>query len=165
MNDVIIFAAKYLIWFVVVVAGFYWIRQPRKKQKELAVFIVMALPIIYIAAKIGSLFYFDARPFVIGPPAGGFVPLIAHAPDNGFPSDHTLFGAAIAMTIFFYNRKIGLALLGLALTVGFSRVLAGVHHSVDILGSVGFAIIFAWLVHKYLLPVILRTKMYKKYFG
>lgn len=159
MNELIIFVAKDLIWLIVIVAVIYVFLQPRKKQKELLFFVGITLPIIYIVAKIGSLFYFDARPFV----AGNFVPLIDHVSDNGFPSDHTLFGAAIAMTIFFYNRKIGLALLGLALVVGFSRVLAGVHHSIDIFGSMVFAIIFAWLIHKYGMPIILQLKIYKKY--
>lgn len=164
MNELIIFAAKDLIWLIVIIAVIYVFLQPRKKQKELLVFVSIALPIIYIVAKIGSLFYFDTRPFVVGPPAGGFVPLIEHVADNGFPSDHTLLGAAVAMVIFFYNRKIGLILLNLALLVGISRILAGVHHATDILGSLGFAIVFAWLVHKYGMPIILRTKIYKKYF-
>jgi undecaprenyl-diphosphatase len=159
MNELIIFGATYLIWLIVIVAGAYGLVQPRKKQKELLVFVSITLPIIYIAAKIGSLFYFDARPFVVE----NFVPLIAHAPDNGFPSDHTLLSAAVAMVIFFYNRKIGLVLLNVALLVGLSRMLAGVHHATDIFGSLGFAIIFAWLVHKYGLPMIVQTKIYKKY--
>jgi undecaprenyl-diphosphatase len=160
MNDLIIFGATNLIWFIIIIAGIFCLLQSRKKQKELIIFIGISLPIIYIVAKIGSLFYFDTRPFVIE----NFVPLIAHAPDNGFPSDHTLLSSAVAMVIFFYNRKIGLLLLILALLVGLSRILAGVHHATDIFGSLGFAIIFSWLVHKYGMPIILQSKIYKKYF-
>ena len=99
------------------------------------IFAVLLLPLSYIAAKIISHFYFDPRPFVVG----NFTPLIPHAADNGFPSDHTLLGAAIAFAIFRFNKKLGLLLLFFAILVGFSRVLAGVHHASDIAGSIVIA--------------------------
>jgi len=159
MDKLIIFGAQYLIFVLIFLAGIYFARQSRKQQKEMLAFAIMTLPVIYIMAKFGSWLYFDPRPFVVE----SFVPLIAHASDNGFPSDHTLLSSAVAMIIFFYNKKLGVMLLALTLLVGFARVLAGVHHTVDILGSVGFAIVFSWLVHKYLLPKILEAKICKKF--
>ena len=77
-----------------------------------------------------------------------FVPLIAHAADNGFPSDHTLFGAAIASVIFLFDKKWGTGLFMLAFLVGVSRVLAGVHHFVDIAGSLLITIIVTVFVYR-----------------
>ncbi|KKR21926.1 MAG: hypothetical protein UT50_C0002G0017 [Candidatus Moranbacteria bacterium GW2011_GWA2_39_41] len=159
MDKLIIFGAQSLIWVIVFLAGIYFAWQPKKQQKEMLVLAMLALPIVYVAAKIGSFLYFDPQPFVVD----NFVPLIAHTEDNGFPSDHTLLSASAAMIVFFFKRRVGIALLTLAFLVGFFRVLAGVHHAVDIFGSVGFAIIFVWLARKYLLPAILQTKIYKRY--
>lgn len=131
MDTIIIIIAKYLVFVAAAIAILYFLKQTRPKQKEILIFAVILLPLSYIAAKLISRFYFDPRPFV----AGNFTPLLGHAADNGFPSDHTLLGAAIAFAIFHFNKKLGLLLLCLAILVGVARVLAGVHHALDIAGS------------------------------
>jgi len=132
MNIIIIFVAKYFVFISAAIAIVHVARQPRKKQKEMLVFAVILLPLSYVFAKLVSRFYFDPRPFV----EGNFTPLLPHAADNGFPSDHTLLAAAIAFAIFHFNKKLGLFLFFLALLVGVARVLAGVHHAADIAGSI-----------------------------
>jgi undecaprenyl-diphosphatase len=87
---------------------------------------------MYAVAKIISLFYYSTLPFV----EGNFTPLIPHEADNGFPSDHTLLGAGISSVIYFFNKKVSAVLWALTLIVGISRVYAGVHHPVDIVGSI-----------------------------
>ena len=137
MNFLIIFTTKYLLYVAVAVAVIYFFRQPRAKKKEIFIFAVILFPLSYIIAKVAGHFFYDPRPFVIG----NFTPLIGHAPDNGFPSDHTLLAAAVAFAIFHFNKKLGLFLFFLAVLIGLARVLAGVHHAVDIMGS--FAIVGA----------------------
>lgn len=132
MSTLIIFIAKYLVFILAAIAVLYFFRQSRPRQKEMLIFAVILLPLSYIAAKIISLFYFDPRPFVLG----NFTPLIPHMPDNGFPSDHTLLGTAIALAVFHFNKKLGMFLFFLAVLVGIARVLAGVHHAADIAGSI-----------------------------
>lgn len=132
MNMLIIFGAKYLLFVLAAIAVFYLLKQSRKRQKEILLFAVILLPLSYIVAKIISHFYFDPRPFVVG----NFTPLVPHKADNGFPSDHTLLGAAIAFAIFRFDIKLGLFLLFLALLTGFARVFSGVHHLTDIAGSI-----------------------------
>ena len=100
MDTLIIFIAKYLVFVSAAIAVFYFLKQPRQKQKEILIFAVVLLPLSYIVAKIVSHFYFDPRPFVVG----HFTPLLPHAADNGFPSDHTLFGAAVAFAVFHFPR-------------------------------------------------------------
>jgi undecaprenyl-diphosphatase len=132
MNLIIIFIARYLLFVSMAIAVFYFLKQPRQKKKEMLIFAVILLPLSYIFAKLVSRFYFDPRPFV----EGNFTPLLPHAADNGFPSDHTLLGAAIAFAVFHFNKKLGLLLLGFAILVGVARILAGVHHAADIAGSI-----------------------------
>jgi undecaprenyl-diphosphatase len=135
MNIFIIFIAKYLVFVSAAIAVFYFAKQSHAKKKEMLIFAVILLPLSYIAAKLISRFYFDPRPFV----EGNFTPLLPHAPNNGFPSDHALLGAAIAFAIFHFNKKLGFLLLYLTILVGAARVLAGVHHVVDIAGSIVIA--------------------------
>ncbi|MFA6973123.1 MAG: phosphatase PAP2 family protein [Parcubacteria group bacterium] len=155
----IIFGAKYLIVLSGIIFLAYLLQQSGDKQKQIILFAIISLPTIYVAAKLASLVYFDPRPFVVG----NFAPLIPHAADNGFPSDHTLLAGALSAVIFFFHKKIGLILLVVALVVGGARVLAGVHHAVDVVGSIGIAFFVAYLLHKSVLPIMLKSKLYTHY--
>ncbi len=147
-----IFGAKYLFLLAPAVASIWLLRLPKDQKRKVAAFGLIALPAIYVAAKIGSALYFDPRPFVVG----GFSPLIPHKADNGFPSDHTLITAAIASVVYYFNKNVSTAIWWLAVMVGISRVYAGVHHPVDILGSLAIAAIVSWAVW------LVFEKFYKK---
>ncbi len=141
-----------------VIAFGFFLRLSREKKMEIAIFAIITLPAIYLTAKIASLLYFNPRPFVVG----NFTPLIEHANNNGFPSDHTLLSGAIAMVVYFFSKKIGVFLLILAFLVGFARVLAGVHHFVDIMGSIVIAGVVSFVMYKYVLPKLPIGKVIKK---
>lgn len=134
MDALIIFCAKYLIW-IVVAAGLAFLFFSRD-WKRLSIFTAVSLAAAYAVGKIAGFFWYNPRPFVVG----NFTPLVAHAADNGFPSDHMLMAATIASIVFVYNRKLGLVLWALAIFVGAGRVLSGVHHFVDVLASALIAI-------------------------
>jgi undecaprenyl-diphosphatase len=142
-NSLVIFEAKYLILLVVVIAGVFFLNQDREEKKRMIILGIISFPLAYIFAKIGSHFYFDARPFAVG----NFTPLIPHVADNGFPSDHTLLAAAFSSVVYFFNKRTSLWLWILTAFVGISRVLAGVHHIADIVGSMVFAILATALAH------------------
>lgn len=136
MDQFFIFCAKYLYLLAIAAAGVCFVRLPRDRKKELVILSVITLPAIYIAARLAGLLYFDPRPFVVG----RFVPLIPHAADNGFPSDHMLLTSAIAVVLYPASRKASLTVSAIAILVGISRVYAGVHHPVDIIGSAAIAV-------------------------
>lgn len=146
MNILIIFGAKYLYLVSVFIVGYYFFKQPKAVKKRIIILGIISLPITYAVAKIAGLFYYDTRPFI----ALDFTPLIPHSDDNGFPSDHTLFLSAIASLVYFFNKKISILLWVIALTVGFARVFAGVHHSIDIFGSIAIVVIVSVLVNQML---------------
>jgi len=159
-NAIIIFGAKYLLFLIVGIALVYFLEQPRNKQKQLIVFGIITCVLVFIVAQVATRFYYDARPFV----AGHFLPLIPHDPDNGFPSDHTLLASAAAMVIFYFNRKIGTLLLILAALVGVARVMAGVHNPIDIIGSIVISIVVSLLVYEFIMPAVIKSKVYNRYF-
>ena len=142
-NYIFIFGAKYLYLLAGAVALVWFWKLPKEKKKEIIIFSVITLPAIYIVSKIGAWLYFDPRPFVVG----HFTPLIPHAPDNGFPSDHVLLVSAIASLIFLFNKKVSVGIWVIAALVGISRVYVGIHHPVDIVGSVVISIVVSTLAY------------------
>ena len=79
----------------------------------------------------------DPRPYL----AEHYAPLAHVASDNGFPSDHTLVAALLAYWVWWLDRRLlPLFLTGLTLVM-VGRLAIGAHHSLDVLGSVAFALI------------------------
>lgn len=150
-----IFAAKYLIFIILILAVGYFLTQSRSAQKNIFYYALLVLPIAYIVAKVSSHFYFDPRPFVVG----HFVPVIPHDPDNGFPSDHTLLAAAMALIVFRSNKKLGLALIFLTLVVGLARVYLGLHHVIDIIGSLIITIVVGVVIDWYVAPRFIKSNV------
>ena len=157
MNTLIIFSAKYLYLVAVLFAVVLWWRL-KEQRKDIAVLGIISLPLMYLVSRLAGYLYFNPRPFVVG----HFVPLISHSVDNGFPSDHTLLLSALAMLFFYYRRSASVLLWGFAFIVGAARVMAGVHHWLDIAGSMVIAFCVAWACYTYLLPLVKRTKFYQR---
>ena len=132
MNTIAIITAKYAIILPVIVAAIvFWQLKTKQKRTEFVIFLLVGGIVSILLAKVGSAFITDPRPFV----EGHFTPLIAHAADNGFPSDHTLLASFIGWVVLYYSRKWGVAALIIAVLIGLSRVYVGVHHLEDIIGS------------------------------
>lgn len=137
MNILFIFAAKYLFVLPVLILIIFFLRKPRSAWKQMAIFAIPAGLLSLLLGFIANHLYVNPRPFVVD----NFTPLIPHAADNGFPSDHTLLVATIAMIGTLWNRKMGVVLWILALIVGLARVYVGLHHLTDVLGSIVISII------------------------
>ncbi|MDE2188621.1 MAG: phosphatase PAP2 family protein [Patescibacteria group bacterium] len=138
-----IFGARYLYLLAgLIVLAWFW-KLPRESKKDIIIFGIIALPTIYIVSKIGAWLYFDARPFVVG----HFTPLIPHDPDNGFPSDHVLLVSAIASIIYPFSKKTSAMVWAIAILVGISRVYVGIHHLIDVVGSVVLSIVISALAY------------------
>ncbi len=143
MDLFFILSAKYLFVIPILVLGVYFLSQPRSVQKRILVFALPSLAFIYLLALLGGYIYFDTRPFVVG----NFTPLIPHTPDNGFPSDHALLVSAVAAIGIYLNRKLGIVLWVLALTVAAARVYVGLHHPIDVAGSMAISILATSVIY------------------
>ncbi len=137
MNELIIFAAKYLFLVSIVIIGIFFLSLPKADKKKMFLLGLVSGVISLVLLKISAMIVQDPRPFVVN----HVIPLIPHAADNGFPSDHTLITMWLATVVFLFNKRLGIVLMIISLIVGIARVLALVHHPVDIVGSVGIAII------------------------
>lgn len=158
MDMFIIFCAKYLIVVIGLFALGYWLTLPRKQKSEVLIMGVIAGIVALILAKTGSAMFVDPRPFV----SDGVTPLFAYPADNGFPSDHTLLGMIITMALLSVSRKWAVNLFVLTVIVGASRVLAGVHHPIDIVGGILFGAL-GGVVAIYLTPKVIDSLARSKY--
>lgn len=130
---VVIFFAEYAHYFVVVIAGFVFLLScSYNHKKQLAKIALVSIVLAIGMDKLLNQIISSPRPFT----ADGVVPLFTHVADNGFPSEHTLLAIVIAALVCIQNKKIGLVLVLLAVTIGIARVVAGVHHLIDVLGAI-----------------------------
>jgi undecaprenyl-diphosphatase len=131
VHFLIVTAGRYLIVVSILVAAAFLIHATAKLKIALVWRLLVGGALAEVLALLsGSLFY-DTRPFV----ASHLTPLIAHAPDNGFPSDHVLLASFLGFAVLLYSRRLGLLLLVVALVIGWARVAAHIHRPIDVIGS------------------------------
>jgi undecaprenyl-diphosphatase len=146
MNEIIIFAAEYLIFFMLVIFLWQLWKIPRKGRLQFISFSLRAVIIAFILIKIANYVYYNPRPFV----ADGTQALFYHSPDNGFPSEHATAGFLIAFIVFIYNKKLSYSLLSLACIVVLARVIANVHHFEDVFAGALIASIATYVSVMYI---------------
>lgn len=151
MDSVIIFVAKYVIYGMFIAAAVFFFALQRERKLALALYGVITAGVAFSLSRLLGSFIYTDRPFV----TEHITPLLEHAVNNGFPSDHTLAAAAIAVTVFLVSKKWGGVFFVAAIAVGSARVLAHVHNVVDIVGGIGCAVI-GGVVAYYVVPVLLR---------
>jgi len=155
VDSVIAWAANYLLWVMVVGVAAVWLFLEHREGKlrlglGAVVGLVVTLVLLFIAGKVHS----DPRPFVQNP---ALKPLIAHAADNGFPSDHSAAAGLIAALVMWRKLWYGLGFGVVAVLVAAARVAAHVHHVQDVIaglaiGAIGAsvgALVAAWLLIRF----------------
>lgn len=123
----------YAIGLAAVIVLFY----PRPKrdlhQQMIIVALVSGLFARYVVKTFIVLFYSLPRPFVVLPSIHPLISVPHIEYYQSFPSGHALFFFAFSMSIYFFNKKLGLWLLVISSIMGVARVFAGVHWPLDII--------------------------------
>ena len=122
---------QYLIVVSGLISVVWWIRATGAARRRYVVLLVLGGVIALLLAKVGSALVASPRPFLVD----GVDAWFPSATDNGFPSDHTLLAVVFAAAMWPFQRVLSGILYGLAFVVGTARVLAGVHHGIDVLGA------------------------------
>ena len=94
-----------------------------------------------LIVKIAAAFFYERRPFLVE----HLHPLVAHAADNAFPSDHL---AACGLAVgYLWPRSRALALLAIvvAFAIAIARVLARLHYPQDVIAGFAFGLGGAFL--------------------
>lgn len=146
-----IFFAQYLPYIFVLAAIYLLIKQKNLRQR-IYFFSLAALSVILARGIITEIIRFifpKPRPFV----ALSINPLISHDLSSAFPSGHASAYLALALAVFFINRKLGIWFLIGSFIMGIARIFVGVHWPLDIAMGALIGLASALLI-KILLPKI-----------
>ncbi len=126
--------SPYLV--IACMALFWFVTDHKGKQILLEVTAVVVLGLLI--NQLITLFYFHPRPFMMDL----CTPLIPHAPETSFPSDHAtlLFSASLPLLFQPEWRRQGGLLFFFALAGSWGRIYTGLHFPFDIMGSFAVAL-------------------------
>lgn len=127
-----------------VALAWFWPGAPdeRGKRERLALYAAAAALIgLGVAQAVGYVWFRD-RPYV----HHAAHLLLAPSGDPSFPSDHAVGGFALAMPFVLARHRLGPWMLGLATLLALSRVAAGTHFPMDVIGGVLLGTGATWLV-------------------
>lgn len=148
MKILIVFLARFLIYFYFLAIPFFWFLG----QKKLAINIVLSAAIVRIIKFILDFFYYTPRPFINNPSLLLDPSLKPWLIDSSFFSSHAAVSFAIAATIFIAHKQLGAVFLFGAALISFSRVSAGVHYPLDVLAGALFGITTALIINRLINP-------------
>lgn len=125
-------------WGIFIPVALVLVEIARSRDRRVA-FIEAALSGVLTIAivKIGALFFDHARPFV----TLHIQPLIAHAADNSFPSDHAAAAGLAAAYLWPRSRALAIVAFVAACAIGAARVAAHLHWPIDIIGGIAFGVV------------------------
>ncbi len=132
-----VMAAELTPYLVIACMAIYWFTTDHRGKRVLlegAAVVAFGL----LVNQLITVFYFHPRPYMMGL----CKPLIPHAPETSFPSDHAtlLFGASFALLFRSGWQSKGALLLGIAVLGAWGRVYTGLHFPFDMLGSFAVAL-------------------------
>lgn len=144
LDGVGIFFAEYLPYLMVAAFLIFCYYQTGTRRKiylfcEGAIAVMLARGIV---TEVIRLLYHHQRPFSFY----GFTPLIPEA-GWSFPSGHAAWFFAMAMTLWYANRKWGITFFVLSTLMGIARIYVGVHWPYDIIGGAVVGILSAVAIH------------------
>lgn len=132
-----------LVYVIFYTSGIFDYRTPflqlKNKIKEVVLVFSPAV-IAYILEYILKSLISSPRPFLY---FENVKPLFLHGGMDSFPSGHAMFFGALAMSLYFVNKRMGILYFIVALIVGLARVASGVHFPIDILVGYILGIIIA----------------------
>lgn len=124
----ITFIASFLIWIMFAGIVFLWIIDGRVK-KEQAIHALFSALIGWLVTQVIKTLFTTRRPFVTN---GGSPTTITTPEDAAFPSAHATGAFAVAVSVWFHDKKLGAIYIISALLVAAGRILANVHYPLDV---------------------------------
>jgi undecaprenyl-diphosphatase len=153
-NLAVTFLASFLIWFLYAGLLILWFVDGKIK-KEIVIHALLASLTAWLLAEFIKSLIPTARPFLLN---GNPIKTLTFPFDGAFPSAHAAAAFALAVTVWFHDRKVGWIYLASALIIGIARVIANVHYPQDILGGATLGILVSFSIKKLSLSKLLRKK-------
>ena len=145
-DTLVVFFAAYLQYFFVASFFIFLYFSAYSKRKKLYILAVTTFSSIFArlgVTEIIRFFYHRPRPFIT-------YQIHQLIPENGwsFPSGHSAFFFAIAMSVYFYNKKCGIGFFVGAILMNISRIIVGVHYPSDIIGGAIVGVLVSFIVFR-----------------
>ena len=147
LDALMVFCAEYIPIILIAFLAYLW-TLAKRAGRQMAVRAALSGGLALVLARIVGAFHYQAIPSVLG--LGR--PLILHAANNSFPSDHVSFSFGLAMSLLFSGSALWPQALLLAILVAFARVFGGVHFPLDVLAGALVGTSAALVIH------LLRSK-------
>lgn len=122
--------AKYSPVVLAAVLVALWLTWKYRNQRGALLAAISALIALGLGQLVGKAFPRD-RPYL----THRVVLLITHSPDTSFPSDHTTLAFGIAIVVWLFNRRLGIALFLFGVITAYARVFVGAHYPADVAGG------------------------------
>lgn len=141
-DTLVVFCAQYLLPILIVgIIIFLFLR--REKFFEKCFVILGSASVAWIISQVINWLFPIARPFL----ALDIQPLFTHGGYDAFPSGHATIAFVLAVMLFYYNKPLAWIYILGALLIGISRIIAGVHWPIDILGGYALGGVVVIIVH------------------
>lgn len=142
-----IFCAVYLIWFMAIAALIFFWHLPAQINRWRYLFTLLASSAsAYAVSAIIGFAYGRARPFV---DLDGARQLITTSFfHKSFPSSHATLAFALAFTVLWFDRPLGIVMLILAILVSWGRVFVGVHYPLDVMTGAILGGVISYLAYR-----------------
>jgi len=126
-----IFCSVYLIWLMAAAALVLFWYLPTRINRLRYLFTLFASTVgAYALSAIIGFGYGRTRPFVSLEGARQLITTSFF--HKSFPSSHSMVAFALAFTVLWFNRPLGIVMLILAVLVAWGRVFVGVHYPLDV---------------------------------
>lgn len=152
VDSIMVFGADYVIIIALLLAIFLFFTKGIIEKKA-ALLTLLSFGIGFILIKTVGKFIEEPRPFI----KYDFQPLINFAPNDTFPSDHTIILTILFLSFYYYRSKYAMLFLVALIWTGFARVYAGVHYPGDIAGGLIFGLVSVFIAVK------IKKYLVKKY--
>ena len=117
--------AQFLVVIAPIVLLAVWVRRDGYRA---ALVGLVGAALAFAANQVIGAVWDRPRPFVFY----HFTPLLQHARDASFPSDHLAVLGAVTLAMLIYSRPLGMWLAAAALLTAFARVYVGLHYVSDV---------------------------------
>ena len=139
-----IFSAEWLGYLLLIGLALYFYKNRQDYKDKFLLIIGSAVISRLVFTEVIRFIYYSPRPFMV---MENVNQLINHETTGSLPSGHASFYFALALGIYFYNKKWGWIYLSSVALIGFARIFAGVHWPLDIIVGAGLGIATTCLVY------------------
>lgn len=160
-----LFCGEYLIYILGIVILLYLLLSKEPKQEKIKWLSILILACCFSNVMVTPAIHYvykSERPFLVMPEVGNYKNFLKVTEyTKSFPSGHTALAFALAMVLFLYNKKTGIAAFAVAFLVGLGRILMGVHWPLDVLGGIGVGILCGWIAYGLISRLFSKTTAIK----